>query len=209
MMKGRIMNFIWFGEMVSTKYQENILRCANLNPDYQVQLWTEIITEELKSNLSNVHLIDLNKEISEFQTYEWLLNETNKGYKSDILRYEIIYKSGGVYFDTDTICVEPLNDLLTASFVAFSPIPRSHLSNGVLGFPKGSKFLKYVLDALKLNIKKNPKGTSKTGPPFLTGCFKKYNDSNINMIFSLVKKTSKNVVYQTLDASWMVKKIVP
>ena len=29
------------------------------------------------------------REISEFQTYEWLLNETNKGSKSDILRYEV------------------------------------------------------------------------------------------------------------------------
>ncbi|XP_023342287.1 inositol phosphoceramide mannosyltransferase 3 [Eurytemora carolleeae] len=203
------MNFIWFGEMVSIKYQENIIRCANLNPDYQVQLWTEIITEELKSNFSNVHLIDINKEISDFQTYEWLLNETNKGSKSDILRYEIIYKSGGVYFDTDTICVEPLNDLLTASFVVLSPTPWNNLSNGALGFPKGSRFLKYVLDALILNIKKNPNAvvTSKTGPPFFTGCFTNYNDSNINMIFyeHLIINTNNSIVYQTLDASWMGK----
>ena len=31
------------------------------------------------------------REISEFQTYEWLLNETNKGSKSDILRYEVFF----------------------------------------------------------------------------------------------------------------------
>ena len=35
---------------------------VNINTlGFQVQLWTEIITEELKSNFSNVRLIDINK----------------------------------------------------------------------------------------------------------------------------------------------------
>ena len=39
------------------------------------------------------------REISEFQTYEWLLNETNKGSKSDILRYEVFIYHRKIIFE--------------------------------------------------------------------------------------------------------------
>ena len=39
------------------------------------------------------------REISEFQTYEWLLKETNKGSKSDILRYEVFIYHRKIIFE--------------------------------------------------------------------------------------------------------------
>ena len=32
--------------------------------------------------------------------------------KADILRYELLYRFGGLYIDADIICLKPLNDLL-------------------------------------------------------------------------------------------------
>ncbi|XP_023335673.1 uncharacterized protein LOC111706949 [Eurytemora carolleeae] len=112
-----------------------------------------------------------------------------------------------VTFYVHTFSVKPLLDLLIASFVILSPSPWNNISNGALGFPKGSRFLKYVLDALKLNIKKDPEAyiPYRTGPAFFSGCFRNYNDSVINMIsyeYLVSNQPNISLVYQTLDASW-------
>ena len=52
----------------------------------------------------------------------------------------------------------------------------NNICNAVFGMGKGSKFLKFVLDSLKLNYEKSPKYESrsvprKTGPTFFTTMF--------------------------------------
>lgn len=43
---------------------------------------------------------------------EMVRRGTNFGAASDILRVEILYRFGGVYFDTDVLCLEPLGSIL-------------------------------------------------------------------------------------------------
>jgi len=215
----RVIHFIWVGEQIPEKYQKNINTFTTINPDYQVVLWTEVITDEIRKSLANVTIRDLTKEIVDYSTKDLVDNESNFGGKSDILRYEVVYRNGGVYFDTDSISVRPLHDVLTHSFVAvyadgvfFNPEKRAmrYIQNSVFGFPKGSMFLEYVLRQLRVTIKKDPTApvNRKTGPVFFSGAFFNYSDDNINIISgdSLLMHSERALTYQTMDGSWLKKK---
>jgi mannosyltransferase OCH1-like enzyme len=57
----------------------------------------------------------------------------NLGERTDLIRYEILRRHGGVYVDTDVECLRPLDGLLTgvAAFAAYE-VP-GRLCNAVLG----------------------------------------------------------------------------
>ena len=42
-------------------------------------------------------------EIEQFTTKDLIFGENNMGARSDIARYEIVYRHGGMYLDTDSI----------------------------------------------------------------------------------------------------------
>jgi len=201
------LHFIWLGKMLPEKYQKNIHTFRKHNPDYQINLWTELISDELRKNLSTVDIHDINSILDEFVVKPLYDKEENVGGRSDILRYEVIYRNGGVYFDTDSVCVKPFKDVLTHSFVSHVE-GWKNICNGVFGFPKGSKFLEYVFRALEWNINddENLGVPWKTGPAFLSGAYINYNDTLINMInqkYLVNAETNNSLVYQTMDAAWM------
>ncbi|XP_023341973.1 inositol phosphoceramide mannosyltransferase 3 [Eurytemora carolleeae] len=202
------LHFIWMGKHIPEKYQKNILTFVKVNPDYQVHLWTQIITNDLRKNLTGVNLEDIDREIKDYSVKDLLNQEENIGGKSDILRYEIVYRNGGVYFDTDSISLKPFFSLLTYSFVSQNYDGWNNIQNSVFGFPKGSKFLEFVMKALRWNIKKNNPNSVpwRTGPAFFSGAFVKYNDTNIHMIhqkYLALPKSNTSISYQTYDATWI------
>merc|ERR1711915_10890 len=127
------------------------------------------------------------------------------GAKSDILRYEIVYRHGGIYLDTDTVSVEPIGEGLSHSFVAGINPGWKNIQNSIFGFPKGSKFLEYALKMLRKNLaeKAGDSVPYRTGPPFFCGCFVNYNDPLINIVAqsNLVLKSNSSILYQTMDAT--------
>lgn len=77
------------------------------HPDYEYILWNEAEFARREFVPSCIDQINLIQEING---------------KADILRWEILYKYGGVFFDADSICIEPLdNDLFLTKtgFAAF------------------------------------------------------------------------------------------
>jgi len=201
-------HFVWIGKEIPENYQANIITFVELNPLYEVILWTEIISIDVIENLPGVIVKDIFKEISEYTVKDLFDKEDNMGAKADIIRYEIVYRNGGVYYDTDSICVKPLNDVLTHSFVSSRVDEYHNVNNSVFGFPKGSRFLEFVLRLLRWNILKDPYAwvPQKTGPIFFSGAFVNYDDSNINMISQhnlALAHTDISLSYQTHDASWM------
>jgi len=205
------LHFIWVGKLIPEKYQKNILSFVPNNPEYEINLWTETITDELRKNMTTVKVHDILSEIANYITKPLYDVEENVGGKSDIIRYEIVYKHGGVYFDTDSISVQPFRDVLTHSFMSNHGAPWKNLQNSVFGFPKNSKYLEYVFRALKWNMLEREGGMEqsvpwKTGPAFFSGCFLNYNDPGINMInqkYLVFPKSNVSLTYQTMDATWM------
>lgn len=75
---------------------ECIQSWRDLNPDYEVKVWGN---KELKSKWHNAHHIN--------EMFEKELNGV-----ADMMRYEILYKHGGITLDADSFCLKPLEDWL-------------------------------------------------------------------------------------------------
>ena len=92
---------VWIGSDFPKKYQKWADSWKIKNPDFEYFLWDE--KEILKLGL------DAEKEYR---------STNNFGIKSDIARYEILNRFGGVYVDTDFECLKPLDPkFLTYDFV--------------------------------------------------------------------------------------------
>ncbi|KAK7477594.1 hypothetical protein BaRGS_00031142, partial [Batillaria attramentaria] len=68
-------------------------------------------------------------------------NVTVVEHQSDIARLEAIRKFGGMYFDTDYLIVNPLEDLRNHSAVLGVEIPGTNFANGVILGKAGAEFL--------------------------------------------------------------------
>ncbi|GAI63343.1 unnamed protein product, partial [marine sediment metagenome] len=83
----KIIHQIWLGSPFPEKYAYFQSTWQLHHPDWEYKLWTEKEIEEF--GLTNKAAYD---------------ESTNYGQKSDIARYEILYRIGGLYVDTDFEC---------------------------------------------------------------------------------------------------------
>src|SRR3954469_5636980 len=90
----RVFHQIWLGpKPLPPQFKEWADRWLSLNPGWRMEWWTDS------------HLPDL-LNAKEFQAADKMAA------KSDILRYEIIYKYGGIYIDSDFEPLQPLEPIL-------------------------------------------------------------------------------------------------
>jgi mannosyltransferase OCH1-like enzyme len=93
--------------------------------------------------------------------------------KADILRYEILKRFGGVCFDADSECVEPLDDsfLCHTAFACYENeiIFPGRIATGYLGAEKGSEIMKLAVERIAndKNIARNRAWVT-VGPVFFT-----------------------------------------
>lgn len=92
----KIIHQIWLGPAkLPSNYAAYMKECRDLHPDWEYKLWT-------------------NKEAADFDfpTKDLYLSARSYAEKADILRMEILYKYGGLYLDTDILCLKPFDELL-------------------------------------------------------------------------------------------------
>ncbi len=123
----KIIHQIWLGPKtppaIFKKSQESIQK---LYPDWEYKLWTDADVSHL--GLYNQKYYDLSD---------------NFGAKADILRYELLYRYGGIYLDVDFICKKPFDRLLYYDlFVGIQPIDCvAHICNCIIGSIPGQSVL--------------------------------------------------------------------
>lgn len=83
------------GSALSNQEEEWRNTWAQYNPDWKLNLWDD-------EQISQLELFNKDAFDSCFNYSE----------KSDILRFEILYKFGGLYIDTDFECLKPISNLL-------------------------------------------------------------------------------------------------
>lgn len=131
-------------------------------PAWEIKVWTDAEVKKLGLTYQ--------------QYYD---EETNYGAKSDILRYELLYRFGGVYIDADMILTKPL-DILHHSYEFYCclmPCSRiAIISNGIIGSAPGHPIIKECLDTLHLN-RTAPDVLTRTGPLHFQQAF--YNRAKI------------------------------
>jgi len=140
----KIIHQIWLGSEMPAEYLCLMRSWQKHHPDWEYILWTDDMIEAL--NLTNQDLYD---------------TAINYGERSDIARYEILYRFGGLYADTDFECVQSF-DALHKSFDLYAGIELPGmasflstiiLSNGIIGSKPGHPILKECITALR--TKKN------------------------------------------------------
>lgn len=126
-------HYCWFG---GKPLPESAIKCINswkkYCPDYEIIEWNE-------NNFNIAEACDYVKEAYERKKYAFV---------SDYVRFEVIYKYGGFYFDTDVEIVKPIDDLLEKPFFAIE------INNGLcdiatglgMGSEPGNPIYKVVID---------------------------------------------------------------
>lgn len=156
----KIIHQVWLGSNgnLPEQYKKFQKSWIEKHPDWQYILWTE-------------------KEIDAFGLKNRkLYDETNNyGVKSDIARYEILYRIGGLYVDTDFQCLKSFNVFHhICDFYAGSCMGNVEVMIGLIGAKPGHPILKECIE--NVQPKRKEKETAmdiikRTGPQFFTKCF--------------------------------------
>lgn len=125
-------HFIWLGSALKPTHWEMVNTWVSMHSDtWTVNVWTDDNVSFLRP-----HVLEAFNGASDF------------GAKSDILRYEILYRMGGVYADVDYECIHSLDDVCErASFFAgLSNTTALEVNNGVIGSCPGHPILASLLN---------------------------------------------------------------
>lgn len=160
----KIIHQIWVGPKPlpesCRRYQET---WKHHHPDWQFILWTDKEIEAL--DLVNKAKYDA---------------ATNYGEKADIARYEILFRLGGLYIDTDFECLKPF-DILHELCDFYSGIAFDRdlvVFNGLLGSVPGHPILKTCIETLLNTTNNSTDIMDRTGPYFFTRCIQNHLQSH-------------------------------
>ncbi len=132
----KIVHLIWVGPKTPPAIFKNCVEAIRTYlPEWECILWTD--KEVRKLTLTNQKYYD---------------EETNYGAKSDILRYELLYRFGGVYLDVDMVLLKPL-DILHHTYEFYTCLMPSYtpdvIANGVIGCVPRHPIMKHCIATIK------------------------------------------------------------
>lgn len=176
---------IWIGSDANNLPEHKKLYMSSYKkilPTWEYQLWTD---NDL--NINNFPLT--------YQYIEKLLNMNDKGKYAkiaDLIRYEILFKEGGFYFDTNIELLKDITDLFykkdgqdfNYDFIVCCEDDnglknKTYLSNGFFGCKKNSKFISRILnDVVLREIDFNNDANRVTGPSLFVKCLTEEDYSN-------------------------------
>lgn len=153
---------IWLGGELPAKYSRITKTWQEKNPDWEYKLWTDKDVEDFKL---------LNK--TQFDS------TTNFGSKADILRYEILYREGGIYIDTDFECLKSFDDLLYLEFfTGTGHIFEPEVFNGLIACAPGHPIIEILMNNISTNDNSYENIIQATGPKYFSKIFFNYILSN-------------------------------
>lgn len=156
----KVMHQIWLGSKFPERFKSITKKWLTMHTDWQYKLWTD-------KNIKDLFPLHNQKYFDESKNY---------GEKSDLLRYEILYRFGGVYVDIDYECINSFNVLNhTYEFYAgMEPLRLSPLSigNSIIGSKAGHPILKECIETIK-DFQEEKFIPKRTGPLHLTRAFLK------------------------------------
>ena len=149
---------IWLGSPLPKEYKEYTESWQRLHPDWEYKLWTDADLQ---------HYSMINRDLYD--------KARNYGERADIARYEILYKEGGVYADTDYECLKSLDQFnhYYDFYIGIQPLDTNivQLGIGLIGAAPKHKILEIVIKELQANSMRTQQIIAKTGPVFFTQIF--------------------------------------
>ena len=134
----KIIHQIWIGKKPApTKLMDT---WKDKNPDFTYIRWNE---EEIKNRKLPLSCLNRINEIEEING------------KADIIRWEILYEYGGVFLDADSICIEPIDNILMSKkcFAGWEneEARPGLIATGTMGFPPKHPLVKNAIEWTKAN----------------------------------------------------------
>lgn len=167
----KIIHQLWIGpKQPPTKHMDT---WKDMNPEFEYIRWNEAELVKRNMNLECKHRIDEMIEING---------------QADIIRWEILYKYGGVFLDADSICIEKIDVLMNCKYFAgweHETLRKGLIATGTMGFPPKHPLVKDAIDWIKQNgvnyHKTGLMAWQSVGPGLLTRMYNsgKYNDMTI------------------------------
>lgn len=135
------------------------------HPDWTVRQWTDASVGELFP-LRNQAIYDAAHEL--FPRHVGQL-------RSDLLRYEILHRFGGLYIDADFEALRPLDTLIdgATAFAAWEEQDR-WIANGLMGATPNHPFIDRLIRGVPGSIRRRPgqRPARVTGPQYLTRTYR-------------------------------------
>lgn len=151
---------IWLGSKPPAIVMSMFDSWKRFHPAWEVRLWRD--RDVASFRLKNKKAFDTAK---------------NWGEKSDIFRYELLEREGGIYVDSDFECLKSFDDICkVADFfvgVAYS-CGAPHVLNGLIGASIGHPVLKRCVTEMKIGSGDHDfqRILRATGPLYFSECFK-------------------------------------
>ena len=142
----KIIHYCWFGRNPLPELaQKCIASWKKYLPDYEIKEWNE--------DNFDVNIIPYTAEAYAAKKYAFV---------SDYARFWILYKYGGIYFDTDVEQIKPINTMLFQdAFLGFEGT--KHIGTAVMGCVPHHPLFEEFLNLYKgLSLVKDDKGTIDT-----------------------------------------------
>ena len=151
----KIIHLIWIGGEKPKIFDYFLSEIKRINNDYEIIEWSDN---------------NINFELKNKFLYE---NTTNLGGKSDILRFEVLSKFGGIYMDYDFLQIKKFDDLLDYDFFAGTneKAPKEIWNSLIGATPKNPICEKFVSDLSfikPINRNEIDRVMNETGPHYLT-----------------------------------------
>jgi inositol phosphorylceramide mannosyltransferase catalytic subunit len=123
----KILHQIWLGSDLAGQYKTLVKSLLELHPSWEYRLWTDT---DIPFDFPNRELFD---------------RCANPGQKSDILRYAILERFGGIYLDMDFMAVRPMDPLCGIEFFAGVTYDKEpQLANGLIGCAPSHPLIKKI-----------------------------------------------------------------
>jgi inositol phosphorylceramide mannosyltransferase catalytic subunit len=155
----RILHQLWLGpDPMPAEFQEFRTTWRRLHPGWEFKLWTDATLPPLE----NQWAFDLARSAAA---------------KSNIARYEIVRRFGGVYVDTDFECRRSLETLLRGveCFAAWER--KGSANNAIFGAVPNHPFLQDLVSSLERRVRRLPHAdpeVTQSGPVFFTQVLRRH-----------------------------------
>ena len=134
----KIIHQIWIGTKPSPSKFMNTWK--DKNPDFEYIFWNEQ---------------EFSKRGIVFETQDKIDSIEEINGKADIIRWELLWRYGGVFLDADSICIEPVDEILmnTPAFAGYEneQVRQGLVATGTMGFPPNHLLCREAIDWIKVN----------------------------------------------------------
>jgi hypothetical protein len=160
----KVLHRIWVGGTMPYQYRKFEEKWRALHPDWEIKTWGEADLTWLENQ-------------SLFDSAEKLVPKDAVGqFRSDVARYEILYRFGGLYADCDVEPQKCFDPLMGVEGFAGWEQRGAFVGNTVLGSLPGNSVMRAMIDIIPETVRANAgrAATWLTGPRVLT---RVYNDN--------------------------------